>query len=299
MEQPFLSAAIEPFLRQMAADGRSRCSIESYRRQLVMLAGGLGDTTLRQITVDRLNTYLVSPEVLLKSDGAPKRASSVNRAKSIIRAFFGWCERARLVERSPAASVRLTVASIPAPAYMTRGELQRLLRTIRHARRGLARRDHALFATLAFTGIRLSDAVGLRRSDVDLRRRELILRRTKGGSAGRRNLPARLLPVLAGLVDTPHPAGPRADGPVFAKRRGGPLSSRAIQYRFVFWLRRARIRRALSIHSLRHTFGTLLYRATKDLVLVSRALGHRDVRSTQRYAHLDDRRLARAVNGLW
>ncbi|MBI2528831.1 MAG: tyrosine-type recombinase/integrase [Candidatus Rokubacteria bacterium] len=63
--------------------------------------------------------------------------------------------------------------------------------------------------------------------------------------------------------------------------------------------RRARIRRALSIHSLRHTFGTLLYRATKDLVLVSRALGHRDVRSTQRYAHLDDRRLARAVNGLW
>jgi integrase/recombinase XerC len=152
---------------------------------------------------------------------------------------------------------------------------------------------------LAFTVIRLSDAAGLRRRDVDLRRRELILRRTKGGSPGRRDLPARLLPVLARLVDNPQPAGPRADAPVFAGERGGPLSPRAIRYRFAFWLRRARTGRALSVHSLRHTFGTLLYRATKDLVLVSRALGHRDVTSTQRYAHLDDRRLARAVNGLW
>jgi site-specific recombinase XerD len=95
MEQPCVSVAIEPFLRQMAADGRSPCSIESYRRQLVMLASGLGDVTLGAITVDRLNAYLISPQVLLRSDGAPKRASSVNRAKSIIRAFFGWCERAR------------------------------------------------------------------------------------------------------------------------------------------------------------------------------------------------------------
>ena len=49
-------------------------------------------------------------------------------------------------------------------------------------------------------------------------------------------------------------------------------------------------------HSLRHTFATLLYRATRDLVLVSRALGHRDVKNTQRYAHLDDRALTQALN---
>jgi integrase/recombinase XerC len=72
-----------------------------------------------------------------------------------------------------------------------------------------------------------------------------------------------------------------------------------VQYRFAFWLRRARIRKALSVHSLRHTFGTLLYQATKDLLLVGRALGHRDVKSTQRYAHLGDRLLAKAVNAMW
>jgi integrase/recombinase XerC len=72
-----------------------------------------------------------------------------------------------------------------------------------------------------------------------------------------------------------------------------------VQYRFVFWLRRARIRRALSVHSLHHTLGTLLYQVTRDLVLVSRALGHRDVKSTQPYAHLDDRPVAGALNRLW
>ncbi len=54
----------------------------------------------------------------------------------------------------------------------------------------------------------------------------------------------------------------------------------------------------MSVHSLRHTFATLLYRGTRDLLLVSRALGHRDIRTTQRYAHVEDRRLVRAVNRL-
>lgn len=44
---------------------------------------------------------------------------------------------------------------------------------------------------------------------------------------------------------------------------------------------------------------TLLCEATRDLVLANRTLGHRDVKSTQRYAHLTGRALARAVNGMW
>jgi integrase/recombinase XerC len=91
-------------------------------------------------------------------------------------------------------------------------------------------------------------------------------------------------------------AGAGADEPLFASRQGRPLTTRGVQYRFALWLRRARIQKALSVHSLRHTFGTLLYQATRDLVLVSRALGHRDVKSTQRYVHLDDRVIAQAVS---
>ncbi|MBI2217426.1 MAG: tyrosine-type recombinase/integrase [Candidatus Rokubacteria bacterium] len=81
--------------------------------------------------------------------------------------------------------------------------------------------------------------------------------------------------------------------------RGRALCARAAQYRFAFWRHQAGLRRAYSIHSLRHTFATLLYGATKDLTLVGRALGHRDIRSTQRYAHLGDDALAGALDALW
>ena len=86
---------------------------------------------------------------------------------------------------------------------------------------------------------------------------------------------------------------------MFVTRQGRPLSPRAVQYRFSFWLRRSRIRNALSVHSFRHTFGTLLYQATKNLLLVSRALGHRDVKTTLRYARLGDDILAKAINKMW
>ena len=294
-----LSRAIEAFLRQMAADGRTPTSIQSYRRQLVLLAQALGDVPLSRLTADRLNGYLISPAVQLKTEGMSKQASTINRAKSVIRAFFRWCDQTGLMKRNPAAHVRLAVASPPVARHMTRAEVSRFLRTIRDARHPLAARDHALFATLAYTGIRLSDVIYLHRSDVDLRHRQLVLRRAKGGRKERRYLPARLSPILTAYLRSRPAVDVNTSEPLFVTRQGRPLSPRAVQYRFAFWLRRARTRKPLSVHSLRHTFGTLLYQATKDLVLVSRALGHRDIKSTQRYAHLDDYLLAKAIDRMW
>ena len=299
MTESSFSQATGPFLRQMAADGRARLTIGSYRRQLVALAEGFGDVPLSQITADRLNVYLASPAVLLKAEGAPKRVSTINRTKSIIRSFFRWSERAGFIDQSPAAYMRSAVASRPLTSHMTRSELERFLGTIRHARHPLAIRDYAMFATLAYVGIRLSEVIGLQADDLDLRRRQLVLRRTKGGRMECRHLPACLSPVLSRFLHSKFRRAGSVPAPVFTGRRGSALSPRAVEYRFAFWIRRARIRRGLPVHSLRHTFGSFLYRATKDLVLVSRALGHGDIRSTERYAHLDDRRLIRAVNGMW
>lgn len=294
-----LSRAIKAFLRQMAADGRTPASVESYRRQLVLLTQALGDVPLSRLTPDRLNGYLSSPALQLKVDGMPKQTSTINGAKSVIRAFFRWCAQTGLLERNPAAHVRLALASFPVTRHMTRLEVGRFLQTIRQAHHPLSVRDRALFTTLAYTGIRLSDVIRLCQSDVDLRRRQLVLRRTKGGRRERRYLPVRLSPILTAYLRSRPTVDASTGEPLFVGRQGRPLSPRAVQYRFAYWLRRARIRTPLSVHSLRHTFGTLLYQATKDLVLISRALGHREVKSTQRYAHLDDRVLAKAVNTMW
>ncbi len=102
-----LSRATEAFLRQMAADGRTPMSIHSYQRQLASFAQAVGDVPLRRLTPDHLNGYLTSPTVRLQVDGTPKATSTINRGKSVIRAFFRWCELTGLIERNPAAHVRL------------------------------------------------------------------------------------------------------------------------------------------------------------------------------------------------
>ncbi len=283
----------------MAADGCASSSIQSYRRELASLTRGLGDLPLDCLTADRLNGYLTSRAVQMKGDGSPKQASTVNRAKSVIRAFFRWCKQTGLSRQNPAAHVRLACVPIPPARHFTHAEVGRFLGTIRRTRHPLAARDHALFATLAFTGIRLSEATRLQCSDIDLRHRRLVLRRTKGGRQETRPLPIRLGAILARHRRARLRPVTERDAPLFVGQHGRPLSDRAVQYRFAFWLRRARIRKELSVHSLRHTFGTILYRSTKDLVLVSRVLGHRDVKSTQRYAHVGDQALATAINRMW
>ncbi|MCL4492389.1 MAG: site-specific integrase [Nitrospirae bacterium] len=62
-----------------------------------------------------------------------------------------------------------------------------------------------------------------------------------------------------------------------------PLSFRQAQARFDKWKNIAGIRKGLTIHSFRAGFATLLYRVTGDILLVARAMGHSDVRSTDRY----------------
>jgi site-specific recombinase XerD len=260
MTKPLLlSHGLEPFLRQMAADGRAASSISSYRRQLQLLIEGLGDGPLAQVTPHQLNDYLTSPSVLSKADGVPKQTSTLNRMKSVVRMFFRWCQQTALVPQNPAVHIRLAVAPPSVMAHMTRQEVRRFLDTIRQGRNPLASRDHALFATLAYTGVRLSDAVRLRRTDLDFGRRRVHLRRTKGGRREQRHVPNGLNPVLRRYLQSLPTSESDPNDYFFRGRNGQPVSSRAVQYRFAFWMRQAGIRKPLSVHSLRHTFGTLLY----------------------------------------
>jgi integrase/recombinase XerC len=182
----------------------------------------------------------------------------------------------------------------------TRPEVRRFLNGIGRSTHKLARRDYALFSTIVYTGLRLSEAARALWvwGDVDLRRRRLLVRLAKGGRQEMRHISGRLLHTLIALRRDVEDVIDLDRWPLFPSRGRDALSSRAVQYRFAFWLARSGIRQRMSVHSLRHTFATLLYRAIGDLLLVNRALGHRDIRSTQRYAHVDDRRLVQALNRL-
>lgn len=69
-------------------------------------------------------------------------------------------------------------------------------------------------------------------------------------------------------------------------------------YRLEYWLKAAGIDKPLTPHSLRHTFATRLYARTNDLLVVQRALGHRQIATTEIYTHLVDSALEEALERL-
>jgi integrase/recombinase XerC len=87
----------------------------------------------------------------------------------------------------------------------------------------------------------------------------------------------------------------RTTGPVFQGRKGGRLCHRHAHRRLAGWLKKAGISRPASPHTLRHAFASSLYARTGDLLLVQKALRHRNIASTMVYAHLDEGRLRKAL----
>jgi len=85
------------------------------------------------------------------------------------------------------------------------------------------------------------------------------------------------------------------DVPLIRSIHGRRLGARQVQLRFAKMCREAGIDRPASVHSLRYTFATRLYHKTGDLHLVQRALGHRQIATTDIYARVSDQSLRRAI----
>ena len=93
----------------------------------------------------------------------------------------------------------------------------------------------------------------------------------------------------------------RGDGEcraLFLSNRRERLCERQVARRLQYWLKAAGIDKKLGPHALRHTFATHLYSRTGDILVVQRALGHRDLSTTQVYTHLVDGALEDALERL-
>ena len=130
--------------------------------------------------------------------------------------------------------------------------------------------------------------MGIRREDVDLGRREILVRQMKYRREHRVCLSAN----VAGLIESW--SADRTSGWLFPGQRGDPLTARHVARRLAGWCVRAGVE-VIAPHVLRHTFASGLYARTGDLLLVSEALGHASLASTFAYARVNGSRLRLAV----
>ncbi len=173
------------------------------------------------------------------------------------------------------------------PKYYDVGDIERL---VAQARRGLPgqtvgqkRRNTALVLTLAFTGMRRSEVLGLRVADIDLRHR-LVRVRGKGDKERTIPIAERLMAPLWEMCQ-----GKKANGRVFI------MSARSL-YRVITRLARRAGLEGFHPHSLRHYFATRLVERGSAVRVIQELLGHADLSTTAVYLDVVPRHLRNAVS---
>ncbi len=270
---------------------------EAYARDLRQFLGFLADHRGEQVTLAHFAALEASD---VRAFMAARRADDIG-SRSLMRALAGLRSFGRFLEREGRGKVGALSAirapkigkSLPKPIGVTAAKLlaDADIRAGEDRAPWVLARDAAVMALLYGSGLRISEALGLKKRDVPLPGKGDTL--TVLGKGNK----TRMVPVLQNVLTLiqeyvamcPHPLP--ADGPVFVGARGGPLSPRIIQ------LAMARLRGGLGLpdsatpHALRHSFATHLLGRGGDLRAIQELLGHASLSTTQVYTGIDTERL--------
>ena len=155
-------------------------------------------------------------------------------------------------------------------------------------------RNLCMLRLMLETGLRAGEVVALRPEHLDMTTCRLLVREGKGAKDRSLWIRNDLRDLVGEWLERRH-----ASPWLFPTRNGSQVQTRYLRTLVKRLARKAQIPEAekVSPHTLRHTFATDLYRETKNLRLVQKALGHASVATTQIYTHIVDEELEEALRG--
>ena len=282
MATPATDHDLEGFLALLAATRAAR-TVDAYRRDLTDIATRL-KRPLDAVTTEDLERYLAE----LRAEG--RSSATLARRTAAARSFYRHLVLLGKRTENPAAAVALPRKARRLPRTLSPSEAERLI----DAAAGTtprALRDRALVELLYGAGLRVGEAVGLGKTDVDLDQR---LVRATGKGAKERIVPLGrpAADALRRYISRGRPHLDRRHRPeLFLNAQGGGLTRAGV----FLVLRRLAEKAGLEPervhpHLLRHSFATHLLEGGADLRSVQEMLGHADLSTTELYTHVSDRR---------
>jgi len=281
-------ALIEQFLDQIWMEkGLSHNTLVAYRADLMCLARWLAMRCHKMSSLERM-------ELLLFLEWKVQQGSSqrtIVRMLSSIRAFYRFHVDLGAIEKDPCALISVPRIRSTLPCHMSEEDVEKLLASPDiHDPVGL--RDKAMLELLYATGLRVSELIGLKISQVNMGRSMV---RVVGKGNRERLIPfgQQALHWLQCYLEQGRPRLIKDQGShyVFLTGRSENITRQAFWHRIKLYAQTCRLKHRISPHTLRHAFATHLLDHGIDLRVLQMLLGHQDLSTTQIYTFVAQSRL--------
>lgn len=215
--------------------------------------------------------------------------ASVGRKVASLKTFFDFLVKRCGLSANPAALLRPPRNKRHLPVYLEEEEADRLL-DIDSDNDGLKLRDRAILELMYACGLRVSEVANL---DVGNLRFVDAVVRVFGKGRKERLVPLGRIAadILQKYLKQRSPAAVAAGDALFLNARGGRLSARSLSTLVKKYGLSAGLQKPLTPHAVRHSFATHLLQNGADLRVIQELLGHSSLSTTQRYTHVDVKRL--------
>ena len=278
-------ANLRSFLNYLYIEkGLSQNTVKAYEVDLLAFISWITDNTntdIINIKEDNINKYI---SYLFKTK---LKSSSVNRKISSIKSFYLFLIKKNIVNTSPISEVISPKQEKYLPSSMSEDEVDKLLNSP-DSNIKIEKRDKAMIEMLYATGMRISELVNLKITDVDMQR--CVVKVLGKGSK------ERLIPfgeqAYEALNNYLSDRDKSSSKEVFLSNRRTKISRVAFWHRIKHYIVRENLKQTISPHTLRHAFATHLLNRGADLRSVQLLLGHSDLSTTQIYTHIAKQRLS-------
>lgn len=257
--------------------GLSQNTLEAYRRDLSEFSQGVEDIK----KVDRMSINMFIRK-LRENKLAP---SSIIRKMASLRGFFKWASSAGIIDKNPASTLEQPKVPQRLPKVVSIKEIEEMLHN------NLTPLEHVIMELLYSCGLRVSELVNLKTSDIDLSSKYV---RCFGKGSKERIIP---IGEIAKKAVTEYMTERdflvkkyNLNTKLLLIQNSGHLITRQDVYTFIHAQGKL-IHKNISPHTLRHSFATHLLENGADLRVVQELLGHSDVSTTQLYTHISKKRL--------
>lgn len=271
--------------------GLSTNSIEAYRHDLELLVDYLRniDKGVTEITLSDLTEFVI------RLDEAGLSPRSRARVMSGVKSFYKFLIYSDIIDNDPTELMEMPKGAQKLPEVLTLDEIERIIAAI-DLSTNEGQRNRAIIEVLYGSGLRVSELINVRISDMNREERYMLVR---GKGNKQRLVPLSdeaLKQIDLWFIDRNlMTIKPGNEDYLFLNRRGAKLTRVMILTIVKRLAEAARIKKTISPHTFRHSFATHLLEGGANLRVIQMLLGHEHLTTTEIYTHVDTQHLRKEV----